>query len=241
MKNKLYIASILTFTLIGCGGTIDGACCFDGTGIGKGEVLTQNQKIVTDIDGNTQSSVVLKDGDGQQILKVDFTNAKDSTNPDQSACPENDPCEIQVVQTSACDTNLNLSDCALNAAKAKAPEYNSLEKMVVFGGTIEVSEVNSKIDSCGMSVVINIPKCGKELVTGGAAGLNEGFLMKVWITATNASGCPVGRWAEARVIDGKIVLNDLTGITLPATFTLFTIVNRSDRFSGATGSGGDSI
>ena len=244
MSKKLYIASsLLAFMLIGCGGSNSGACC--SAGIDKGETSVGNSTVVADSTGNTNTRI-----EATKENKGTDDNTPTSTvgvlNVPAGACPQSNPCNFEVTQNASnCDVvtpNLQVSGCELSSAEVYLKDkFNPANEIVVLGGTVEVTETTGQVTTCGLNVEVNIPKywCGKELGTGKTAGFTGNYKnddsVFVLITIANAAGCPTTVWKKAKIRDGKIILENLEGVTLPAKFTLFRVTEMPDRFSGMTG------
>jgi hypothetical protein len=245
MSAKLYIASALTFMLIGCGGSNSGACCSGG--IKSGEIAKGEVTFVAGPNGKVENGKVEATVNGDKS-KAPTSNAQvvnvQCEGNEGECCAKDNPCTIEFEQKATdCgkeDTtkpNLKLTQEVLDEAKE---HYKDLAegKVVVQGGKVVITETSGQVTSCGLDIEINLPAqwCGREIGSGASTGFaypfKEGDSVEVLIT--DADGTE--RWETATLADGKIILKGLKNVKLPATFTLFRVTAYSDQtLSGVTG------
>jgi hypothetical protein len=255
MNVKMYILSLAAIAVIGCGGSNSSSCCK--SGIAPGEKAEGNGVVVADTTGKTNLTIkaVVENKDTNTsktpTSSVTVTNVQSSNGT--SVCQtKEDGCDFSVVQTaSKCDNTedkpeFNLSSCDEQKAetffKGDTTKFDPSKEVVVYGGTLEITDASGTVDTCGLDVSINLPQqwCGKELKSGKQVGFanvayRNGETMWALITVAT-DGCSTTKvWKKARVVDGKILLENLQGVKLPAKFVLFSVMAKPDRLSGATG------
>jgi hypothetical protein len=241
------VASVLV--LSGCGGSHASAPKTLPTLDKSDPKASGSDKIVADSNGNLDATIdLISDNKKVQVAQVTFTKVlKDGGEP---ACTQaSDNCEVEAKQISACgidassDAFVEAKSHVLDLINEAGDRYDNNESMIVFGGTLGLS--CNGFDDADMAIAINMIKCGTAFKADGGgvqSGFsNENIVVDVYVEEEGKDG----RWLQAQVKDGKILLTreQLDTITLPVKFTFYTIYPREAKdgttgITGSTGSGG---
>jgi hypothetical protein len=245
MRTKLYVLSLVTIAIIGCGGSNSGACCdggFKAKGVGQ---------IIADDNNKISDTIIKIKKEGSSNIST--SQVKITGISDDSTCTPVAPCTVNAEQKTSCPAEeggpafVEISDCEKDAAVAKLTDYDKDTEVIVSGGVITISEANQKITGCDVEVTVNIPTdyCGQEIYTKqqvGFGGPNKDNKIYALITVTGECSTSEQKWIEGTLVGDKVVFSGdaLQGITLPATLSLFRISQRPDRVTtGAlSGAGG---
>ncbi|NPA59889.1 MAG: hypothetical protein GXO30_05430 [Epsilonproteobacteria bacterium] len=208
------------------------------------ESLGSEQNITTDANGLTKEVKI----DVLGTVNIDGTKAKTAslTIPEgqklrdangQDACTEDNPCSITAEQKCAKE----VSDCSKTEWRnlvSSVPDVGA-DQVVLYAGTLDITEGSGVLTNCGMQVTIEVPYCG--YIEGGPRennlyGIPNCATMKVWVT--DACGND-GKWVTATVstncgADQRRTIT-ITVDSLPAHIVMFVPMDKdSDYFSGAS-------
>jgi hypothetical protein len=149
------------------------------------------------LTANVEIPVVGKDQNGIAVetseIKIDKSAAQLTTE-----CTTASPCTVVATQNSMCSSTPSQAD--LDEANTLRPLVpGSAGKMVVYSGSLNITETNGKLTGCPMTVTIKLPTCSlmpAEIDGRRKMGLGDCDTMKIYVTDVNGG---TGYWVTAYI------------------------------------------
>ena len=157
MKKRSLLTSVAASTVLagvlmlsGCGGSSTGKAKDNVNKVNISEGTSS--EFTAAVSQDIEFPVIGKDSNG---ITVETASIKISHASDLSECTTSSRCRVVAVQK--CPTEL--SQTQLDEANTLAPSVPDIDdKIVLYAGTIDISEVNGKLTNCGMEVTVKLPK-----------------------------------------------------------------------------------
>jgi hypothetical protein len=246
MYKKLFALLVTALIIIGCNNAKG-----EKEPIGVPVSLGEDNNIITDANGTTKAvkiDITGTDDEGKTVITASLSIPKGQELRDangQTACTSDNPCRISAEQKCANKVDA-CSEAEWKRLYAAGVPGIPADHVVLYSGTIDISEEDGVLTNVGMTVTIEVPETALYPESTRATKMHGIGCSKMYIWVTDSCDSTTGMWVEAQIVKSCINGWKTISITLdqlPAHIVMFVTLHKDspnlwDCCSGSSGGSG---